>query len=209
MALGALLAGSLARPLHGQRLPGEAAADSAAMRARSSVGIRAGTWAVSVQQVVSASRSPHIEVYYQRGIDAHLALENSLAVWRVKTTITQGTPVPTEIVTRTYIAPLLTSLKLYPLSRPGDALEPYAIAGVGFVFGVQDESESAIGGGGTTVVTGFGFRSGLGLEMRLGGALGVAAAGKYQWVHFGEELVNMETFSGLGLEGGLTYRLHF
>jgi hypothetical protein len=201
----ALLLTGAALPLQGQDAD-ESEAQRAARLARRGAGIRAGTWDVDVAFVEKAARSPQYESYYQRGFDQHLALEHSLSVWRVKTS-PEGFP---QVETRTYIAPLLTSLKVYPVTSPGDMLEPYLLGGIGFAFGVEDESENAIGGGGTTVVTGVAIRGAVGVEMTLGGPLGIAAAGKYQWVYFGEELINTKNvFSGVGVEGAVTYRFQF
>ena len=201
----ALLVTSAGAPVSAQEPPGRAA-QPPMDQTRRSVGLRAGTWKVDVARVENLMRSPQFEGYYQRSFDQHLALEHSLSVWRVKTS-----PVGSPLVeTRTYIAPLLTSLKVYPVTAPGNTFEPYALAGIGFAFAVRDESENAIGGGGTTVVTGVALRAALGIEMTLGGPLGIAAAGKYQWAYFGEELINTKnTFSGVGVEGAVTYRFQF
>lgn len=205
----ALLSAGATAPLHGQATaPPDA--EQRFSQARRAAGLRAGIWKVDVAVVDQVTRSPQFEAYYQRGLDRHLALESSFGLWRVKTAVAAGDPEAPPVETRTYIAPLLTSIKYYPLTGPVAALEPYLMAGIGFAFGVEDESERAIGGGGTTVVTGIGLRVAVGLEMALGGPLGIAAAGKYQWVYFGEELINTKhTFSGVGVEGGVTYRLQF
>jgi hypothetical protein len=34
-------------------------------------------------------------------------------------------------------------------------------------------------------------------------------SGKYQWIHYGEELDGSDTFNGVGVEGGITYRFRF
>ena len=81
--------------------------------------------------------------------------------------------------------------------------------GVGFALGVEDQADNAIGGSGTSLVTGFGFRGGAGIELHLCDAFGLAASGKYQWIRFGEEIDSKDTFKGLGLEGGITYRFQF
>ena len=80
------------------------------------------------------TRSPQFEGYYQRGLGRHLALENSFAVWRIKTSPTPPAPESPRIETRTYIAPLLTSLKFYPFTGPGGGFEPFVLGGLGFAF---------------------------------------------------------------------------
>jgi hypothetical protein len=159
-------------------------------------GLRVGAWNVDVEPWVT--RSPHFELYLDRGLDDDLALENSVGVWRA--VVNQ---------TKAYIVPLMTSLKFYPLTEPEDRFEPYVMGGLGFAFGVQDEDENAIGGANSTLVTGIGVRAGVGVEVRVVGGFGIAAHGKYQWIHFGEEVGTMETFAGVGLEGVVTYRVPF
>jgi opacity protein-like surface antigen len=197
-----------ASPLSAQQ-PVVSDAEREARLARRGAGVRLGFWEVDVATAANPSTSPHFEGYFQRGMDQHLALENSVGVWWVNTTDTTALPGSAIVETQAWIVPLLTSLKFYPLTRIGARIEPYVLAGLGFAFGVEERSENAIGGGGTTIVTGFGFRAGLGVEVKLVGAFGLSAAGKYQWMHYGEELVGMETFRGVGADGGITYRFQF
>ena len=185
--------------------------ERAARLARRGAGLRVGVWNVDAAAARQMARSPTIEGYFQRGLDRHLVLENSVGVWRATTTRTQVPPLggPREVETKSYVVPLLTSLKLYPITGPGARIEPYLLAGVGFALGVQDEGDNAIGSSGTSLVTGLGFRAGAGLEVQLSKAFGVAAAGKYQWIRYSETLGGMERFAGLGAEGGITYRFQY
>ncbi len=168
--------------LHAQSAPG-----------RRGGGVRVGAWNVDVAPWVT--RSPQLEAYIQRDLDRDLALENSVGVWRA---------VVNE--TRAYIVPLLASLKYYPMTEPDQRIEPFLLGGVGFAFGIQDETDNAVGGGAATIVSGIAFRGAVGVELRVLRGFGVAASGKYQWVHFGEDVGTMETFGGVGFEGALTYR---
>ncbi len=186
--------------------PQQAAAERERL-ARRGGGLRAGIWNVDVAPGDQAT--PHFEGYFQRGLDRQLALENSLGVWRLTTTTPSTVPEGTPVETKTWILPLLTSLKLYPLTNIDDRLEPWLMAGVGFAFGLSEQSENAIGGGGSTIVTGIGLRGGAGMDMRLIGPIGISVSGKYQWIHFGEELDGSDTFNGVGVEGGITYRFRF
>ncbi|HET9439875.1 MAG TPA: hypothetical protein VFO52_06875 [Longimicrobiales bacterium] len=176
--------------------------------ARRGAGVRVGFWQVEIP-ADDESRSPQFEAYLQRGLDGQLTLENSVGVWWVTTTAAQALPDAPDVETRAYIVPLLTSLKVFPMSGPGDRFEPYVMAGVGIALGIEDEGENAIGGGGSTIVTGLAFRGAVGAEFRLTPAFGLSAAGKYQWTRFGEDLGITESFSGVGAEGGLTYRFPF
>jgi hypothetical protein len=189
--------------------PDESNAEREARLARRGAGVRIGVWDVDVAATVSTSESPHFETYFQRGMDEHLALENSIGVWWVTASDTGSIPGSPAIVTKTFVVPLLTSLKFYPLGSAAARIEPYIITGLGFAFGVEEQDEDAIGGGGTTIVTGFGFRAGLGVEIKLMRGLGLSLAGKYQWMHYGEELAGTETLRGVGADGGITYRFQF
>lgn len=199
--------------------PGAAAAqrvdetdgERAARLARRGAGIRAGAWFVDVDSPGDVSKSPAFEGYFQRGLDQHLTLENSVSVWWAHTTSEQSLPLggSQTVETRSFVIPLLTSLKLFPFTDVSSRFEPFLLAGVGFALGIEDQSENAIGGSGTSLVTGFGFRSGAGIELHVSYALGLAAGVKYQWIHFGEEMGGKETYNGLGVEGGITYRFQF
>ena len=193
-----LAAGS--EPVVGQRP--ESGLDEAARLARRGAGLRLGAWAARMS-VPDARRSVSVEGYFQRGLDERLALENSVGVWSVKTIATQVTG---DVETRSYVVPALTSLKFYPLTDVTDRLEPFVIGGAGFALGVEDEDELAVGGGGISLLTGFGFRGGAGVEVMIGRSVGISAAAKYQWIRFGEPLGTEQTFHGFGFEGGLTYR---
>jgi hypothetical protein len=162
-------------------------------QARRGGGLRVGAWNVDVDPWVE--RSADFDAFYQRALGDDLALENSLSGWRA--VVNQ---------TRAYIVPLLTSLKYYPVSSPADRVEPYVMGGVGIAFGIQDEPDNAIGGTGSTIVTGVALRTGLGVEVRVFRGLGVAASGKYQWVHFGDDVGTMQTFAGVGWAGAVVYR---
>ncbi|MGQ0816235.1 MAG: outer membrane protein [Gemmatimonadota bacterium] len=176
--------------------------------ARRGAGIRVGVWAVERPAGdTTSTRSPLFEGYFQRGLDRHLALESSAAVWRRTTTARQT--FGGDVETRTYVVPLFTALKLYPFTTPDNALEHFVTAGVGFALGIDDVGENAIGGGGTSIVTGFGFKGGAGIEYHIGSALGLQASGRYQWIRYGDELAGVSTFKGIGYEGGITYRFQF
>lgn len=183
VVLPALIVGLASSPAHAQERRGG--------------GVRVGAWNVDVEPWMD--RSPHFEGYIQRGLADDLALENSIGVWRA--VVNQ---------TKAYVVPLMTSLKFYPVTDPErHRFEPYVVGGLGFAFGVQDQDETAVGGDNSTLVTGIGFRVGIGVEVRVINGFGLAASGKYQWIHFGEEVGTMETFHGVGVEGAVFYRVSF
>ena len=171
----------------------EAPSDVLAQHSRRGGGVRVGSWNVKVAPWVD--RSAHFEGYVHRALGNDLALENSVGVWRA---------VVNE--TRAYIVPLMTSLRYYPLSAQERRMEPFVTGGVGIAFGIQDVPDNAVGGTGSTIVTGIGVRAGLGVEVLVARGFGIGTSGKYQWVHFGDEVGTMETFAGVGWEGAVFYR---
>lgn len=173
--------------------------------ARRAAGVRAGVWNVTgAEGDTTFKRSPRLEVYFQRGLAEHIAVESSASVWWGSSTEVQS--LANEVETRTYVLPLMTALKLYPLTTRRSKLEPYVLGGIGFALGIADEGANAIGGGGTSIATGFGFKAGVGVEYHIGTVFGVAAGARYDGVRYGEELLGINTFKGVGFEGAITYR---
>lgn len=174
---------------------------------RRGAGVRAGTWNVAepLAELTTYSADPHIEGYFQRGLDDRLAFESTVGVWRrISNTIQPTTG--NVVQTRTYVIPLFTSLKMFPFTTNEDPLEPFFFAGAGFALGIDDVSENAIGGGGTAIATGFGFKAGAGLELHINDVFGLLASARYQHIGYGGELGGVETYKGFGFEGGVSYR---
>jgi opacity protein-like surface antigen len=205
-------------PLAGQAA-GDLDPERAAQLARSAAGIRVGPWLVSgLRETEGASSStwPLLEGYFQRGIDMHIVIESAVGVWRRREQVeTTGGPLggsDTQTVT-SWVVPLLTAVKFYPATRPGDGVEPYALVGVGFALGVEDRQGSGGGlfggGSGTSMLTGFGAKAGAGADVRLSQAFGLSAGVLYQWLRFGDALAGNDTYAGPGFTGGVTYRFRY
>jgi hypothetical protein len=189
--------------------------------ARRGGGVRVGTWDVRGLTATSGaivSRTPAFEGYVRRGLDLHLAIEHSVGVWRRTQSVTETTSGPLGGTTQststleTYVIPQFTSIAFFPLTRPQQRFEPYVKAGAGFALGVDDRTGDGAGlfsGGGTSLVPGYGLSGGAGVELRLSNALGLAAAGRYQWVRFFQELSDKRTYEGFGVDLGMTYRFQF
>jgi outer membrane protein W len=221
VAPAAALAQEAARPT--PRDSGTVAPDveKRARLARRGGGVRVGTWDVRGLGAASGavvSKTPAFEGYVRRGLDLHLAIEHSVGVWRRRQSVTETTPNPLGGTTQststleTYVIPQFTSIAFFPVTRPEQRFEPYVKAGAGFALGVDDRTGD--GGGlfsaeGTALVPGYGLSGGAGVELRLSNALGLAAAGRYQWVRFFQELSGRRTYEGLGAEVGVTYRFQF
>ena len=186
--------------------PARALAQADAM-ARRGAGVRAGVWNVRDPgaELTTYSVGPHFEGYFQRGLDQHVAIESTAGVWRRTSTTIQ--PSTGNLVdTDTYVIPLFTSIKIFPFTTIESRLEPFVLAGVGFALGIDAVGDNAIGGGGSTIATGFGFKSGAGLELHLNDVFGLVLGARYQWISYGEALGGSEKYSGIGFEGGFTYR---
>ena len=83
-------------------------------------------WRVSgLSEVSGASYStlPAFEGYFQKGLDRHLVIETSAGLWR-RSQRTSGAAGGESI--GSYVIPMLTALKLYPVTGPEHNLEPFA-----------------------------------------------------------------------------------
>jgi hypothetical protein len=204
---------ALARPALAQETP-ESDEEKNARLARRAAAVRVGVWRVTGLSAGSAS-APVLEGYFQRGLDKHLAIESSAAVWRRTQTIERsGGPLGGSSADEisVYVVPLLTSLKFYPGPVAGDPVEPFLLGGVGFALGIGESAGSGGlfgGSSSTSMITGFGAKAGIGVELKLSPAFGVTGSGRYQWIRFGDNLGGDRTFRGLGFEGGVTYRFQY
>jgi hypothetical protein len=192
----------------------ESEVEVAARLARQSAGLAVGVWRVQdlARTGVTASAWPLIEGHFQRGLDRHLAVESSVGLWRRQETETASGLGGTTTNTRTtYIVPLLTGLRFYP-TPPGTRLEPVIGAAVGFALGIEDGAATGglLGGSsGTRMETGLGVRGAGGVEYALGGAFGVSAGAGYQWFRFGSAVGPTDTYGGVRVTAGLTYRFQY
>jgi hypothetical protein len=193
--------------------------ERAARLARSGAGIRIGMWNVADLREPadgSASTWPYFEAYFQRGMDLHLVIESGIGLYRRQEEYpgTGGIFGTAPGKTTSYILPLLTSVKFYPVTRPEAPIEPHIGAGIGFAIAIEDQEgggEGLIGGRspGTAMVTGFGARGAGGVDVRLGGAFGASLGAMYQWLRFTDRVGGIETYAGPVFTAGLTYRFRF
>src|SRR5947209_19478481 len=121
-------------------------------------GVRVGPWRLNGQQLpsgVSGSTTPQFEGYYRTGLDLHVALENSIGLWRQRQSSASGGGLlggTSTAAADNYIIPQYTSIVFYPATAPNDRLEPFVRGGVGFALGVQDPQN----GGTISFTPGFG-----------------------------------------------------
>ena len=190
-----------------------------AQLARRSGGIRVGNWDVRDLEAPaggSDSRTPAFEGYVRKGLDAHLALENSVGFWRHREVVTASGGIGGGTSTSTvdaYVVPQQTALVFYPFTRPEQRFEPFLRGGIGVTLGIEDRQGE--GGGlfteaeGISYAVGFGATAGPGIEWRPTNTLGLAVSGRYQWVRFFQEFAGRETYQGLGVDVGITYRFQY
>lgn len=184
---------------------------------RQGAGLRGGWWNVrglTEQSGVAYSNSPFFEGYFQRGLDLHLAIESSIGLWRrqQRTTTTGPLGGVQEHEVNSYVVPLFTAIRFFPVTRPGTTIEPYVNAGVGFGLGIDDRTSAGGllgGGGGTQILTGFGFKGGVGVELRMTRALALDITGRYHWIRFGGDLGGERTYAGPGVDLGISYRFQY
>ena len=188
--------------------------ERAVKRQRQGAGVRMGSWqmlGMGTMAGATTSTLPAFEGYWQKGLDRHLALETSVGFFQ--RTQRSGSPSGGESVTA-YVVPMMTALKVYPVTGPENSFEPFVIGGFGFTLGVDDRSATSGGlfgssSGGTLMVPGVGIKLGGGVEYRLGRAFGFAVGSNYQYVRFFEQVANTRTYKGVQLLGGVTYRFQF
>jgi hypothetical protein len=185
--------------------------ETEAERARRGAGIRAGGWLTRDLAETSGARyssMPHLEGWFERGLDRHLAIENTISMWR--RVQLQG-----DERVSSYIVPLYTSIKLYPGVGPEARIQPHFVGGGGAGLAVDDRENTSggilgLGGGdGMAFFMGLGFKGGAGLDLRMGDAFGVTLGGRYQWIRFDGSPGGNRTYKGPVLDAGITYRFQF
>jgi opacity protein-like surface antigen len=191
-----------------------------AKRARGGGGLRVGTWQVvglDEPGAPSSTESVAAEGWYQKGFDLHIALESTMGFWQRTQTVTEVGSVAgtgTERKIQSYLVPTMSTLKLYPATRPSSPLEPYLAAGVGIVLGIDHQDVSTtdpIVAPGTTNTfhTGLGIQTGAGLEWNSPSAFGLTVGGRYQWASFAEDVGGKALYRGPAYFGGVTYRFQY
>lgn len=201
---------------------GSAVADDAEVsvkRARNGGGLRFGFWDVRGLEA-PAGGSAHegfvFEGYFQKGLDLHLAWENTLGFWHRRTSSTEPDPLGGQVEqeVRSYIVPTLTSLKLFPLTRPESPVEPFLSAGLGLVLAFDREQLSSTNPLGTNdessaIHTGLGLEAGAGIDLHPGGPFGLTIGGGYRWTGFSEDVGGRSSYEGWGADIGVTYRFQY
>ena len=182
-------------------------------RERNGGGVQVSTWQPKKQAGVSNTGMAAFLGYFEKGLDLHLAWQNTLGYWRRTTTWSEtqltGT---TKHELETHLVPTITSLRLYPFTTPSDRVEPYLNAGVGVVLGLEQDKLSdgiTTTNSGYTMHTGLGIRTGVGVDVRANDAFGIMVGGHFESASFGEEKPGERLYKGFGADVGLTYRFQY
>ncbi|MBX3134106.1 MAG: hypothetical protein KF689_12065 [Gemmatimonadaceae bacterium] len=200
---------------------GETAAEARARMARRAAGLLVGPWdlrGITPPNGVEASTMPMITVYLRKGLDARLAMENGVGVWRrVQTTPPTGGlgGTPGEEV-QSWVVAQTTNIRFFPATDAGATFEPWLLGGAGFTLGIDDRETSgggilggSAGGSGVGIVPGFSLQGGVGAEWWFSNSLALTLGGRYQWTRFLQDFGGERTYQGPVLEAGFTYKFQY
>lgn len=183
---------------------------------RAGAGLRIGSWEVRDLTAPSggdASETPNYEGWLQKGLDAHLVMESTLGFWQRTQSWSEAGPITgqTDIEVTSYLVPMMTSLKILPVTRASSPLEPYISAGLGIVLAIDKQSVSStdptvVDGDDVAFQTGFGVQAGGGLDWNTGTPFGITVGARYQWASFNEDVGGRRMYRGPVFGAGVTYR---
>ncbi|MEX2182366.1 MAG: hypothetical protein WD771_10015 [Gemmatimonadaceae bacterium] len=207
-----LLATPLAAPLSAQVKPtdGETEAESRARLARRTAGVTVGLWdlrGVEPGAGVDVSTLPIITGFMRKGLDARLALENSVGVWR-RVQSTASEEVQSWIIAQT------TAIRFFPATDAGATVEPWVMGGAGVSIGIDDRETSGglLGGAGSSgvqLIPGFSLQAGTGVEWWFSQSLALNAGARFQWTRFLDNFGGERTYQGPSYDLGLTYKFQY
>lgn len=199
----------------------ESEAESRARLARKAAGITVGPWelrGIEPPSGVEVSTLPMFYGFMRKGLDARLALENGIGVWRREQTTpatgglggTSGETVQSWVVAQT------TAIRFFPMTDAGARFEPWVLGGAGFTLGIDDretEGGGVLGGSagasGVGIVPGFSLQGGVGSEWWFSESLALNIGARYQWTRFLEDFGGERTYQGPAYEAGLTYKFRY
>jgi hypothetical protein len=199
----------------------ETEAESRARIARRAAGLTVGTWelrGLEPDPSIDVSTMPLITGFLRKGLDARLALENSVGVWRRVQKIEEtggigGTP-GEEV--QSWVIAQTTALRFFPVTDAGSRFEPWVLGGAGITIGVDDRQTDgggllggAAGGSGVAMVPGFSLQGGAGVEWWFSTSFALNAGARYQWTRFLQDFGGERTYQGPAYELGLTYKFRY
>lgn len=199
----------------------ETAAEARARVARKAAGIVVGPWdlrGVVPPAGVEASTLPMFSLFMRQGLDARLALENGISVWRRVQSIpaSGGFGGSSAEEVQSWVVAQTTAVRFFPLTDAGAKFEPWLLGGGGFSLGIDDRETSgggvlggSSGGAGIAIVPGFSLQGGLGAEWWFSESLALNVGTRYQWTRFLQDFGGERTYQGPTYEAGLTYKFRY
>ena len=182
-------------------------------RARNGAGLQISSWQPDKPAGFRNDQTIAFHGYFQKGLDEHLAWENTLGYWRRTSswTETQFLGGSTTHELQTHLVPALTAVRLYPLTTPASRMDPYLSAGVGPVLGFQQQksSGSLASANASSMHTGLGTRAGVGVDIRTSEAFGLNVGGHFESASFSEDMAGERLYRGWGADVGLVYRFQY
>jgi outer membrane protein W len=182
-------------------------------RARNGAGLQFSSWQPDKPAGFRTSESIALQGYFQKGLDLHLAWENTLGYWRRTSSWTESQLLggTTTHELQTHLVPTLTALRLYPFTTSANPVEPYVSAGLGAVLGFQQESASGslAPPDASSMHAGLGVRAGVGVDVRANEAFGFTAGGHFESASFGQDMAGDRLYRGWGVDLGLAYRFQY
>jgi hypothetical protein len=199
----------------------ESEAEARARMARRGAGLTIGTWdlrGIEPPSGVAVSTLPMFSGWLRKGLDARLALENGIGVWRRVQEVpptggiggTAGETVQSWVVAQT------TAIRFYPFTDAGARFEPWVLGGAGFTLGIDDRETNgggilggSAGGSGVAMVPGISLQGGAGAEWMFGESFGLIGGARYQWTRFFQDFGGERTYQGPVYEVGLSYKFRY
>ncbi len=213
----------LAGPLGAQvRDPApESREEAEARMARRAAGLTVGHWdlrGIEPAATVEVSTLPMFYGFMRKGLDARLALENGIGVWRrvQSTEATGGIGGTAAEEVQSWVIAQTTALRFFPATDAGASVEPWVLGGVGFTIGIDDRETDgggvlggAAGGSGIQMVPGVSLQGGTGVEWWFGSTLALNVGARYQWTRFFENFGGERTYQGPSYDLGLVYKFRY
>lgn len=220
----ALLTASVAAPLAAQQpttQPAETEAESRARLARRTAGLTVGHWdlrGIEAPSGVETSTIPMVSGFFRKGLDARLALENGIGVWRREQRVagTGGLGGNAAEKVQSWVIAQTTAIRFYPATDAGARFEPWLLGGAGVTLGIDDRETDgggllggSTGNSGMHIVPGFSLQGGTGAEWWLGASAAFNIGLKYQWTRFLQDFGGERTYQGPVYELGFTYKFRY
>jgi opacity protein-like surface antigen len=189
------------------------AIEAGAQRARNGAGLQISSWQPDEPAGFGNTNTFAFHGFFTKGIDQHLAWENTLGYWGRTSKWSESQPIigTTNHELQTHLVPMITALRLYPATTSGNPVEPYITAGVGPVLGVQLQKASGAitADQATTTQVGLGVRVGVGADLWATQVFGITAGAHFESASFGQDMASERLYQAWGGDFGFSYRFQY